>query len=89
MDVRVGQGKYSLGERLIAVANLWNERAWTTRVKFSRSHTVAYYTANIRSVLTFDASLLSGCLITDKDKETIHRVESKAIMIINSDISYK
>ena len=48
LEVWVGEGKDRLGERLIyrdmfvAVTNLWNERAQTTRVKFSRSHTVLY-----------------------------------------------
>ena len=77
MGVWVGEGKDRLGERMInmfvAVTNLWNERALTTRVKFSRSHSL-YYTTNIRSVLTF-ASLVWGSLITNKDKKTIHRVE--------------
>ena len=47
-----------------------------------------YYTANIRSVLTY-ACPVWGSLITDKDKETIRRIESKAMRIINSDISYE
>ena len=46
LEVWVGEGKDRLGERLIymfvAVTNLWNERAQTTRVKLSRSHTVLY-----------------------------------------------
>ena len=48
-----------------------------------------YYTTNIRSVLTFVASLVWGSLITNNDKETIHRAESKAMMIINSDTNSK
>ena len=47
-----------------------------------------YYTANIRSVLTY-ACPVWGSLITDKDKETIRRIEGKAMRIINSDISYE
>ena len=47
-----------------------------------------YYTANIRSVLTY-ACPVWGSLITDKDKETIRRIEGKAMRIVNSDISYE
>ena len=46
-----------------------------------------YYTANIRSVLTY-ACPVWGSLITDKDQEIFKRVERQALKIMNSDIEY-
>ena len=46
-----------------------------------------YYTANIRSVLTY-ACPVWGSLITDKHQEIFKRVERQALKIMNSDIEY-
>ena len=46
-----------------------------------------YYTANIRSVLTY-ACPVWGSLITDKDQEIFKRVERQALKIMNSNIGY-
>ena len=46
-----------------------------------------YYTANIRSVLTY-ACPVWGSLITDKDQEIFKQVERRALKIMNSDIEY-
>ena len=46
-----------------------------------------YYTANIRSVLTY-ACPVWGSLITDKDQEIFKRVERQALTIVNSNIEY-
>jgi hypothetical protein len=58
------------------------------RVGLSTSGLLLYYTANIRSVITY-ASPVWGSLISSKAMQRVTQIERQALKIIHADLSYK